>query len=108
MITVSKLKSKLSCIQVLWHFRCDCIDPLAEGHGMSEGIPMHVDSFDEYVDDALQHAKLLLEKYQGSPLFLLGHSMVRLACYLYILEWLLMATHLSSISCMFDVKIVSN
>ena len=46
------------------------------GHGKSEGARVHIDSFSEYVDDLIQHVKLLKTSHPGIPMFLIGHSMV--------------------------------
>lgn len=45
------------------------------GHGKSEGSRLYVDTFDEYVQDALMHLKILQQDYARLPIFLLGHSM---------------------------------
>lgn len=45
------------------------------GHGQSEGRPLRISSFDEYVDDAAAMVAAAQEKWPGVPLFVLGHSM---------------------------------
>lgn len=45
------------------------------GHGQSDGIRSHVDSFDEYVEDLSEFVKLVHKKEGKKKIFLLGHSM---------------------------------
>ncbi|XXF76956.1 lysophospholipase [Myxococcaceae bacterium GXIMD 01537] len=45
------------------------------GHGRSEGVRVHIDSFDEYVTDLERFVALVREREPGRPVFLLGHSM---------------------------------
>ena len=45
------------------------------GHGRSEGEPVYVDSFDEYLDDVTQLLTAPRYARPGFPTFLLGHSM---------------------------------
>eukprot|EP00095_Tigriopus_kingsejongensis_P009490 maker-scaffold661_size154698-snap-gene-0.18 protein:Tk09490 transcript:maker-scaffold661_size154698-snap-gene-0.18-mRNA-1 annotation:"monoglyceride lipase" len=45
------------------------------GHGRSEGIRAYVESVDDYVNDLMDHCKLIKREYGNVPLFLLGHSM---------------------------------
>ena len=51
---------------------------LTVGHGQSEGVRVHVDSVDEYVNDVLHHVKIVQQRYPHVPLFAVGHSMVPL------------------------------
>jgi alpha-beta hydrolase superfamily lysophospholipase len=44
------------------------------GHGLSEGIRVHVDSVDEYVADARAALEEIRRRHPDRPLFLLGHS----------------------------------
>ena len=46
------------------------------GHGQSEGDRVHVNNFDEYVNDVLFHVDQVKEKHPDLPVFLIGHSMV--------------------------------
>jgi len=45
------------------------------GHGLSEGIRGHVDSFDDYLDDLDIFIAMVKEKEKGKKIFLLGHSL---------------------------------
>ncbi|CAH1264995.1 MGLL [Branchiostoma lanceolatum] len=45
------------------------------GHGQSQGYPADIKSFDEYVQDVLQHADKMRGAHPGIPLFIFGHSM---------------------------------
>ncbi|MHA1146007.1 MAG: lysophospholipase [Candidatus Helarchaeota archaeon] len=45
------------------------------GHGKSEGIRSHVDSFDQYVEDEKIFNELIRKKHPNLPIFMLGHSM---------------------------------
>jgi len=46
------------------------------GHGKSGGIRGHIDSFQDYIEDARQfYASVVLPRSQKKPIFLLGHSM---------------------------------
>ena len=47
------------------------------GHGKSDGDRVHIDDFQIYVRDLVQHIELLKAKYTDIPIFLMGHSMVR-------------------------------
>lgn len=54
------------------------------GHGQSEGSRVHIDDFQEYVDDGILHAQKIQKDFPHTPMFVLGHSMVRIYMY-----WLL-------------------
>lgn len=45
------------------------------GHGLSDGLPGHVESFSEYDDDLERVLKLENERVGSRPVFLIGHSM---------------------------------
>lgn len=45
------------------------------GHGLSEGLGGHVDSFGDYLEDLRTILGLAADRHPGMPLFLLGHSM---------------------------------
>lgn len=45
------------------------------GHGLSDGLPGHVDSFSEYDEDLGKVISLARERVEPKPLFLIGHSM---------------------------------
>lgn len=45
------------------------------GHGLSDGLPGHVESFDEYDDDLDKLIASVRARNQSRPLFLIGHSM---------------------------------
>ncbi|ELT93674.1 hypothetical protein CAPTEDRAFT_158185 [Capitella teleta] len=45
------------------------------GHGKSEGPRLFVNSFDEYVEDAIQHLQILRADFPALPVYLIGHSM---------------------------------
>eukprot|EP01121_Diplochlamys_sp_Union-15-3_P012587 TRINITY_DN378_c0_g1_i1.p1 TRINITY_DN378_c0_g1~~TRINITY_DN378_c0_g1_i1.p1 ORF type:complete len:293 (+),score=35.95 TRINITY_DN378_c0_g1_i1:154-1032(+) len=46
-----------------------------QGHGLSNGLSAHVESFQHYVDDVIQFVETVSSEYPGVPLFILGHSM---------------------------------
>lgn len=46
------------------------------GHGKSEGDRVHIEDFQIYVRDVIQHIGILKAKYGDVPFFLFGHSMV--------------------------------
>jgi Serine aminopeptidase, S33 len=46
------------------------------GHGLSEGDRVHVNSGKTYINDVMQHIKIVKERYSGVPIFIIGHSMV--------------------------------
>lgn len=56
------------------------------GHGYSEGIPGHVDAFDDYVHDLAQFHQQLAGRFEAVPMILLGHSMGGLIASLYLLH----------------------
>src|SRR6185295_12607431 len=45
------------------------------GHGLSDGLPGHVESFAEYDDDLAKVIELARERAGSLPVFLIGHSM---------------------------------
>ena len=46
------------------------------GHGRSEGDRVHIEDFNTYVLDVINHVKDMKLSYPGIPCFLMGHSMV--------------------------------
>lgn len=56
------------------------------GHGSSDGIPGHVNSFDEYLSDLGTFHRLIADRFSGTPMFMLGHSMGGLIASLYLLH----------------------
>jgi len=46
-----------------------------EGHGKSSGTPAHVESFDDYCNNAFQFIQEKSKDYQGLPVYIFGHSM---------------------------------
>jgi alpha-beta hydrolase superfamily lysophospholipase len=56
------------------------------GHGNSEGIPGHVNSFEDYLLELGALHKQVTEHFAGVPVFLLGHSMGGLIGSLYLLQ----------------------
>ena len=46
------------------------------GHGKSDGDRMHINDFQCYVRDLVQHVELLKAKHPGLPVFIIGESMV--------------------------------
>eukprot|EP00002_Diphylleia_rotans_P036457 TRINITY_DN802_c0_g1_i2.p1 TRINITY_DN802_c0_g1~~TRINITY_DN802_c0_g1_i2.p1 ORF type:complete len:297 (+),score=41.64 TRINITY_DN802_c0_g1_i2:77-967(+) len=46
-----------------------------QGHGRSEGTRTHVERFSDFVDDVFQAIELARPRFNGSPLFIMGHSM---------------------------------
>jgi alpha-beta hydrolase superfamily lysophospholipase len=56
------------------------------GHGQSAGRRVHVDAFDEYVDDVGSLVALVKEKHPALPCFLLGHSQGGLIALLFVLR----------------------
>ena len=49
---------------------------ISVGHGQSEGSRVHVNNFQEYVDDCLLHAVKIRKELPNTPMFILGFSMV--------------------------------
>lgn len=45
------------------------------GHGLSEGIRIHVDDFKVYARDAIANITATQKRFPGVPMFVLGHSM---------------------------------
>ncbi|GFY08099.1 monoglyceride lipase [Trichonephila clavipes] len=45
------------------------------GHGQSEGIRAHINTFDKFVEDAFYHIDLIRVKYPELDCFICGHSM---------------------------------
>ena len=45
------------------------------GHGKSEGLRNHVDSFDEFIEDEKIFYETIKEQYPNLPIFMLGHSL---------------------------------
>jgi acylglycerol lipase len=45
------------------------------GHGLSDGLPGHVESFNEYDEDLAKVVSVVRSRAQERPLFLIGHSM---------------------------------
>lgn len=56
------------------------------GHGRSEGVRVHIDSFDEYVTDLERFVAGVRQREPGRPVFLLGHSMGGAIVTTYVLE----------------------
>ena len=50
------------------------------GHGRSEGDRVHVETFDTYTDDVIEHVERKMAEYPDIPCLLMGHSMVS-ACH---------------------------
>jgi len=51
------------------------------GHGRSEGDRVHVETFDTYVLDVIQHVEKMKREYSDIPCLLMGHSMVSMVVY---------------------------
>lgn len=45
------------------------------GHGRSDGVRTHVDSFDQFIADLREFIEIVAKRHKGMPLFLIGHSM---------------------------------
>ncbi|GFR13503.1 monoglyceride lipase [Trichonephila clavata] len=45
------------------------------GHGQSEGIRAHIDTFDKFVEDVFHHIDLIRAKHPELDCFICGHSM---------------------------------
>ena len=56
------------------------------GHGRSEGVRVHIDSFDEYVSDLGIFLERVRQREPGKPVFLFGHSMGGAIVTLFTLE----------------------
>ena len=48
------------------------------GHGRSGGDRVHIDTFNTYARDVIEHIKDVKSEHPGVPCFLMGHSMVSL------------------------------
>ena len=46
-----------------------------QGHGRSEGDRIHIEKFDDYVDEVIQYTHIIKKKLNNTPLFLMGNSM---------------------------------
>ena len=59
------------------------------GHGNSDGDRIHIDDYQTYVADVIQHVELLKSKHPNLPLFIYGESMVRNVLLEYLcMRWL--------------------
>ena len=56
------------------------------GHGRSEGVRVHIDSFEEYLLDLGTFLERVRQREPGKPVFLLGHSMGGAIVTLFTLE----------------------
>lgn len=54
------------------------------GHGLSDGLPGHVESFGEYEDDLDRIIAAVRARGEGRPVFLIGHSMGGLVALRYV------------------------
>ncbi|MFY9608638.1 MAG: lysophospholipase [Blastocatellia bacterium] len=54
------------------------------GHGLSDGLPGHVESFGEYEDDLDRIIAAVRARSAGRPIFLIGHSMGGLVALRYL------------------------
>jgi acylglycerol lipase len=54
------------------------------GHGLSDGLPGHVESFGEYEDDLDRIIVAVRARSEGRPIFLIGHSMGGLVALRYV------------------------
>ena len=54
------------------------------GHGLSDGLPGHVDAFKEYEDDLDKVVSLTRDRADGRPLVVIGHSMGGLVALRYL------------------------
>jgi alpha-beta hydrolase superfamily lysophospholipase len=54
------------------------------GHGLSDGLPGHVEAFSEYDDDLNKVITLTRNRAAGRPLFIIGHSMGGLVALRYL------------------------
>ncbi len=56
------------------------------GHGRSDGVRCHVDSFDRFLDDLDRVLGFSREEYAGLPIHLMGHSMGGLIALTHLVE----------------------
>ncbi|MCB1706288.1 MAG: lysophospholipase [Halioglobus sp.] len=56
------------------------------GHGYSEGVPGHVTKFEDYLHDLGVFHRQVVERFNGLPIVLIGHSMGGLIASLYLLR----------------------
>ncbi|XP_065917776.1 monoglyceride lipase-like isoform X2 [Dysidea avara] len=56
------------------------------GHGQSEGARIHVDNYQTYVRDVMQHLEIIKTKHPDLPLFVIGESMGGLITALTVIE----------------------
>jgi len=56
------------------------------GHGLSEGSRVQAEDMSDYVDPIIYHCTLMVERYPGVPLFILGHSMGGLIALLSVIK----------------------
>lgn len=54
------------------------------GHGLSDGLPGHVEDFDDYEDDLDKIITLTRSRAAGRPMFIIGHSMGGLVALRYL------------------------
>ncbi len=54
------------------------------GHGLSDGLPGHVETFGEYEDDLDRIIAAVRARSEGRPIFLIGHSMGGLIALRYV------------------------
>ena len=67
--------------EILWRLLpVVCISP-SVGHGRSEGDRVHVETFDTYVQDVIQHVERMKQEHPDVPCLLMGHSMVSIYCH---------------------------
>ena len=79
-LTVKNAKvSHTQNIVVLRYFTAEVLSS-AVGHGRSEGDRVHVETFNTYTADVIQHVERKKEEYPDVPCLLMGHSMVS-ACH---------------------------
>lgn len=56
------------------------------GHGRSDGVPGHVEDFEDYLSDLRTLHLQTSQRYDGLPIFLVGHSLGGLICSVYLLR----------------------
>lgn len=56
------------------------------GHGKSEGLRAHFDSFDQPIDDLQDYIEIVRAKQENEPIYMLGHSMGALITLAYALR----------------------